>query len=128
MLDYDGAVMRLFVVLLAVWVTVGCAEPPVEPLKLDGNRLTVDNRSPQEWRNVEIWLNTYYRVPVESIPPKGRFQTTLDNFVAGQGQRFQFRKMQIKDLRLTATLPDGKPLEIKKDFAVGGLDRLKPRS
>ncbi|HEX7140225.1 MAG TPA: hypothetical protein VF219_20415 [Vicinamibacterales bacterium] len=120
--------MRLALVLAAVSIAVGCAERPVEPLKLDGNMLTVDNRSTDEWRSVEIWLNTYYRVRTESIPSKGRFQTPLDNFVAGQGQRFQFKKMQIKDLRLTAVLPDGKPLEIKKDFIAGGLDALKPRT
>ena len=119
---------RLAIALLALFVAAGCSPPPIEPLKLDGNTLTVDNRSADEWRSVEIWLNTYYRVRTESIPSKGRFQTTLDNFVAGQGQRFQFKKMQIKDLRLTAVLPDGKPIEIKKDFVTGGLDALKPRS
>jgi len=120
--------MRLVPVLVAATIAFGCSETPVEPLKLDGNMLTVDNRSADEWRDVEIRLNTYYRIRTESIPSKGRFQTTLDNFVAGQGQRFQFRKMQIKDLRLTAVLPGGKPLEIKKDFSVGGLDALKPRT
>jgi hypothetical protein len=119
---------RLVLVLAVASLVVACSEPPVEPLKLDGNMLTVDNRSLQEWRSVEIWLNTYYRVRTESIPSKGRFQTPLDNFVAGQGQRFQFRKMQIKDLRLTAVLPDGKPIEIKKEFSIGGLDALKPRT
>ena len=97
----------------------------MEPLKLDGNTLTVDNRSDADWKNVEIWLNTYYRVKTDSIPAKGRFQTPLDNFVAGFGQRFSFRGMQIRDLRLTATDSDGKPVEIKKQFAVGGLDALK---
>jgi hypothetical protein len=118
-----------------VWVAVlpaafalGCAGPPVEPLKLEGNTLTVDNRSTEEWQGVEIWLNTYYRVAIPSIPAKGRFQTTLDNFVAGYGQRFDFRRMQVKDLRLTARQPDGRPLEIKKDFAVGGLGALKRQS
>jgi hypothetical protein len=127
-LRYDGAMTRLAIAFLALFVAAGCSQPPIEPLKLDGNMLTVDNRSADEWRSVEIWLNTYYRVRTESIPPKGRFQTPLDNFVAGQGQRFQFKKMQIKDLRLTAVLPDGKPLEIKKDFVTGGLDALKPRT
>jgi hypothetical protein len=125
-LGYDHPMARLAVALVTASIAFGCSEKPVEPLKLDGNMLTVDNRSADEWRDVEIWLNTYYRVRTESIPSKGRFQTTLDNFVAGQGQRFQFRKMQIKDLRLTAVLPGGKPLEIKKGFAVGGLDALKP--
>jgi hypothetical protein len=114
-------------VLLAAFA-LGCAGPPVEPLKLEGNTLTVDNRSTEEWQGVEIWLNTYYRVAIPSIPPNGRFQTTLDNFVAGYGQRFDFRRMQVKDLRLTARQPDGRPLEIKKDFAVSGLGALKRQS
>jgi hypothetical protein len=87
--------------------------------------LTVDNRSANEWKNVEIWLNTYYRVKTDSIPANGRFQAPLDSFVAGFGQRFQFRRMQVKELKLNATLPDGKPLEIKKQFSVGGLENLK---
>lgn len=108
--------------------TAACSAPPVEPLKLDGNMLTVDNRSDSEWKNVEIWLNTYYRLKTASIPAKGRFQAPLDAFVAGFGQRFEFRRMQIKDLRLNATLPDGKPVEIKKQFEVGGLDKLRKTS
>jgi hypothetical protein len=116
------------VAIVAAVATIGCSGPPVEPLKLDGNLLTVDNRSSVEWKNVEIWLNTYYRLKTDSIPAKGRFQAPLDAFVAGFGQRFQFRRMQVKDLRLNATLPDGKPLEIKKQFVVGGLDKLKQTS
>ena len=109
-------------------VFAGCTKPPVEPLKLDGNLLTVDNRSSDEWKNVEIWLNTYYRLKTDSIPPSGRFQAPLDAFVAGFGQRFEFRRMQVKDLRLTATLPNGKSIEIKKEFTVGGLGALKKTS
>lgn len=118
---------RALAIALLTMAAAACSGPPAEPLKLDGNILTVDNRSSQEWTNVEIWLNTYYRVTAASIPPKGRLQTPLDNFVAGYGQRFEFRRMQIKDLRLTAKLPDGTPLEIKKDFVVGGLGALKGR-
>jgi len=116
------AVMRRFVTALALAAAAwSCRSVPQEPLKLDGDRLTVDNRSGRDWSNVEIWLNTYYRVTVPSIPANGRFQTPLDNFVAGYGQRFQFRRTQIHDLRLTAKLPDGSTTEIKKDFAAGGL-------
>jgi hypothetical protein len=112
----------------ATLLTGACSTPRDEPLKLDGNILTIDNRSTDEWKEVEIWLNTYYRLTIASIPPNGRVQAPLDNFVAGFGQRFQFRRMQIRDLRLTAKLPDGRPLEIKKTFAVGGLGALKERT
>lgn len=119
---------RALAIALLLLVAAGCSSAPPEPLQLEGNVLTVDNRTSDEWKHVEIWLNTYYRVTADAIPPKGRLQTPLDNFVAGFGQRFDFRRMQIRDLRLKATLPDGKPLEIVKDFTPrGGLEALKGR-
>src|SRR5262245_45830698 len=102
-------------------IVAGCASPPQEPLKLEGNLLTVDNRSSENWNAVEIWLNVYYRVTTKSIPAGGRFQVPLDAFVAGFGQRFDFHRAQITDLRLIATLPDGKPIELKKQFEAPGL-------
>jgi hypothetical protein len=99
----------------------GCLPAKVDPLHLDGNLLTVDNRMSQDWTNVEIWLNTSYRVTWPSIPSGGRFQVPLNSFVAGFGQRFDFHRMQVRDLRLTAKLPDGRPLELKKQFEAGGL-------
>ena len=83
--------------------------------------LTVHNPSSRDWANVEVWLNTYYRVTAASIPAGGRAQMPLDTFVAGFGQRFDFRRMQVTDLRLTAKLPDGTPLELRKPFTAGGL-------
>jgi hypothetical protein len=100
-----------------------CRQLPDEPLKLERNILTVDNRSNQDWNRVEIWLNTYYRVTTPRVPAGSRFQAPLDTFVAGFGQRFDFRRAQIRDLRLTATLADGTPLEIKKQFDEHGLAR-----
>src|SRR2546423_475313 len=90
-------------------------------MKLEGNLFTVDNRTSREWTNVEVWLNYHYRVTAKSIPPGGRLQAPLDVFVAGFGQRFDFKRQQVRDLRLTAKLPDGRPLELKKAFDEGGL-------
>ena len=110
------------VVVLGVCVlAAGCAKVSPDPLQLDRNILTVDNRTSNDWTNVEVWLNTYYRVTVRSIPAQSRFQAPLDTFVAGFGQRFDYRRTQINDLRLTAVLPDGKPIEIKKAFESGSL-------
>jgi hypothetical protein len=109
---------------LSCAIAAGCSKPAVDPLHLDGNILTVDNRTSTDWTSVEIWLNTYYRVTAASIPAGSRFQAPLDIFVAGFGQRFDFHRTQVHDLRLTAKLPDGRPLEIKKQFQVGGLGAL----
>ena len=100
----------------------GCYKPPPEVLTLKGNLLTVDNRTRSDWTNVEVWLNTYYRITTKSIPAGGRVQAPLDMFVAGFGQRFNFNRMQVRALRLTAKLPDGRPLEVNKEFEVGGLE------
>jgi hypothetical protein len=108
-------------VVLAALATAGCRTLPAEPLTLERNMLTVDNQSSRDWTNVEIWLNTYYRITASSVPAGGRLQAPLDTFVAGFGQRFDFHRMQVKDLRLTAKLPDGTPFELKKQFEVGGL-------
>ena len=108
--------------VVAAWAFAGCRDkPPVEALKLEGNLLTVDNRSSRDWTGVEIWLNKYYRVTTAVIPAGGRSQVPLDAFVGGFGRRFDFHHAMITDLRLTAKLPDGTPLELKKEFTVGGL-------
>jgi hypothetical protein len=99
----------------------GCTKIPPDPLTLKGNLLTIDNRTKQEWSNVEVWLNWHYRITAKSIPPGGRLQAPLDMFVAGLGQRFDARRTQIRDLRLTAKLPDGQPIELKKAFEGDGL-------
>ena len=113
---------RAIAIGLVSVAAVGCSsKPAADPLQLDGNMLTVDNRTSREWTNVEIWLNTYYRITTPSIPAGSRFQAPLDVFVAGFGQRFDFRRAQVKDLRLNAKLPDGQPFELKKQFEVGGL-------
>jgi hypothetical protein len=109
------------VVAIVSLVAAGCSKPPVEPLQLDGNLLTVVNQTSSDWNNVEIWLNTYYRAQVRSIPAHSQYRTGLDVFVEGFGHRFDRRRAQITDLRLTATEPGGKRVEIKKGFRSGDL-------
>jgi len=119
-----GCSAALLAIVLGV-VDAGCRKLPEDPLKLERNLLTVTNQTDRDWSGVEVWLNTYYRITASSIPAGGRFQAPLDTFVAGYGQRFDFRRMQIKDLRLTAKGPDGKPFELKKRFdGPGGLAGL----
>jgi hypothetical protein len=118
------AVRAFLIGLLVAASAWGCSSTPKDPLQLDRNILTVDNRTSSDWTNVEIWLNTYYRITTHSIPAKTRFQAPLDTFVAGFGQRFDFRRAQVKDLRLTGKLPDGQTFELKKQFDEGGLGVL----
>ena len=79
------------------------------------------NQTPDDWRDVEIWLNSYFRITVPSIPSRRRFQAPLDAFVSGYGHRFNFSRMQITALRLSGKRPDGSPVEVQKQFQESGL-------
>ena len=77
--------------------------------------LTVDNRSSSDWnerRDLAEHATTASRR--RRFRPAAGLQVPLDAFVAGFGQRFNFRRTQITDLRLKAKLPDGTPLEIEE--------------
>ena len=112
-----------FVVLIAL-LAVSCYKAPLEPLRLDGNMLTVDNQTATDWTNVEVWVNSHYRVITASVPAHSRFQAPLDTFVEGFGHRFDFKRQQVRDVRMTAHLPDGKPIELKMPFTADGLARI----
>ena len=114
--------LAVTVAALVAFASAGCYKPPEEAIKLEGNIVTVSNISQDEWTHVEIWINQQFRMITPSIPPGKRFQATLDTFVTGFGHRFNYKRMQIKDVRLMAKLPDGTPLEMKMPFYAGGLE------
>jgi hypothetical protein len=103
-------------------ISSGCYKAPDEPLRLEGNRITVSNTSGDEWTHVEIWINQNFRMITPSIPPGKKFQASLDTFVTGFGQRFNFDRMQVKDVRLTAKRRDGTPVDLTMPFYPSGLD------
>ena len=116
------AFVAVAVAIAACACLPACRQVPKDPITLDGNFRTVDNRTAQEWRGVEVWLNHYYRATAPSIPAGSRFQAPMSVFVDGYARRFDFRKMQVRDVRVTATLPSGERLEIVKPFQEIGLE------
>jgi len=108
--------------LALAMASVACSgAPPIESLKLEGNRVTVTNTTSTDWHDVEIRVNTHYRVVVSSLRAGQRLDGSLDQFMEAYGHRFDYHRTQVKDLRLTAKLPDGRPVEIVKEFEAGGL-------
>lgn len=112
--------MTTFVITLA-W---GCSKKIVPPLQLDAGRLTVTNTTKDDWTHVEIWVNRQYRLTVESIPAGQQLQAPLSIFIEAYGQRFDFKREQIRDLRLAAKHPNGDPVDIRMDFKGNGLAGL----
>jgi len=114
-----GAGRAALLVLCAA--AAACSAPPPEPLQLDGNMLTVYNSTEQDWSQVEIYLNMYYRAVTSKIAAHSQFKAPLDVFVEAYGRRFDFKGAQIKAVRLKAQLPDGKELVLDKAFQLNGL-------
>jgi hypothetical protein len=109
-------------VLLGLSSITGCSKPAIEPVQLERGMISVTNQTPDDWTSVEIWLNRNFRVAVPSIGAGSRFQVPVSSFVTGYGQRFDFNRMQIKDVRLTAKTPGGQPIERTMPFRQGGLE------
>jgi hypothetical protein len=115
---------------MAAVLSIACGSTPPPPaIQVQRNLLSVDNRTPHDWLQVEIWINRQYRITVPRIAAGSRFTATLDVFVAGFGQRFDVRRQRIDDLRLKAHRPDGTPVEVqleesKRDLA-GALERFR---
>ena len=115
---------RLLILAFVVCAAAGaaaCSERTRPALNLDGGRLTIYNDTDETWSNVEVILNQHFRIQPKDIEPDGIVQAPLDIFVAGYGQRFNFKTMQINDLRLTAKRPNGEPIELRYQFRNGGL-------
>jgi hypothetical protein len=104
---------------------LGCAgKPPIDPLRLDGNRLIVNNRTSDNWNDVEIKINRQYRVVVPEILAGQRVDASLEAFLDVYGNHFRYARQQVKDVRLTGKLPNGQPVDLTMDYPRGGLDGL----
>jgi hypothetical protein len=106
-------------------LAAACVTITPDPLQLDGGILTVDNRTGADWRNVEIWINHYYRTTTPSVASEARFTVPLGSFVDGYGRRFDRKRAMIKDVRLTGTAEDGTPVTLVKSFEKNPLDALQ---
>ena len=113
--------MRVCIPLLALALAGACSSPPSRPIEVQRNLLRVDNKTPRDWLNVEIWINRQYRITVPRIAARSRFTTTLDVFVAGFGQRFDIRRQRIEDLRLKAHEADGTLVDLRFEGQKSGL-------
>jgi hypothetical protein len=116
------------VVAVALWLLTAavcasaCSKPPRDPLTIEKGRLIVENQTDEDWTNVRISVNRYFHGGAPSLTKRGRMDVRLGDLVSGYGQKFDFGRMQIKDLRLTATRPNGESLELRKDLRGATLD------
>ncbi len=90
----------------------GCRSEPPDPIHIDRNQMTVDNRTSSDWTDVEIWVNDHYRVQTRRIEANQRLTVPMDAFVAGFGQRFDVNKQVVQGVELTARSSDGSQVRL----------------
>lgn len=98
---------------------VCCRRETPEPLELQGAQLQINNETDDNWVDIELWLNRYFRATIRAVPAHSRYKVPLNAFVSGYAQRFDFSHMQITGLRMTAKKADGSPVAIDKQFQNG---------
>jgi hypothetical protein len=98
--------------LAAGLLAPGCSGDPTTPIRVEGQTVSVENRSPDAWENVEIWLNDHYRVTRSRMPAGERFDVPLNAFVAGFGQRFVPGRQVVKGIEVTATGRGGQAVRL----------------
>ncbi len=111
--------------LAGVALIASCAKPPdIDPLQLQGSRLTINNRTNTDWKGVQVVLNRQYRIAAPVVTAGQRFDVSLDAFLDAYGNHFYYQRQQIRDVHLTATRNDGTPVDMHMDFHRSGLAGL----
>ena len=103
----------------------GCGtREELEPLRLEGSRLTVNTRTKEAWEDVQVIVNRQYRVATPSIRSGQRVDISLDAFLDVYGNHFYYQRQQIRDVHLTAKSASGAPVDMHMDFHRSGLSGL----
>ncbi len=119
------SVARAALPALVLCFAAACSTPPpIETFQLQGQRLTINNRTPDDWRTVEVWINRQYRITAPEIRAGQRFDATVDAFLDAYGNHFYYNRQQIKDVHLTATSARGTPVDLHMEFPRSGLTGL----
>jgi hypothetical protein len=119
-----SAILALAAALLST-LTVACGKSQeIDPLQLDGSRLTVNNRTKDDWKDVQVEINRQYRIAAPSVLAGQRLDATLDAFLDVYGNHFYYKRQQIRDVHLTAKSASGTPVDLHMDFHRSGLDGL----
>jgi hypothetical protein len=121
MLRRFGTSRCLFASAWLVVVSIGasCSTPAREPMQISRDRLIIENQTDEDWTNVRILVNRYFHGGASELRAGGRLDVHLDALVSGYGRRFEPGRIPIRDVRLTASRPNGEPVELVKELSSG---------
>jgi hypothetical protein len=92
-------------------LSAGCggAEPPI---RVTRDALVVENQTREEWHDVTVTVNGYYRGTSKTLAAGGRLDASLGNFVTGLGQRFDKNRERVTRVEVRATDASGDPVAL----------------
>jgi hypothetical protein len=85
------------------------------PIRIDGARVVVENRTGKVWKDVNVTINAYYRVRTPSPDPGGRLETPVTGLETGLGQRFNPAREHVTHVEVRATDASGASVTIDWD-------------
>jgi hypothetical protein len=98
--------------LILAFALQGCRRSE-GPIRVSRDTLVVENQTREEWRDVTVTVNGYYRGSSRSLAPGGRLDANLGNFATGLGQRFDPRRERVTWVQVRATDASGKPVTLE---------------
>jgi hypothetical protein len=98
--------------LTIVLVATAACRSSDPPIRVTRDALIVENHTREEWRDVIVTLNGYYRGTSKTLAPGGRLDANLGNFVTGFGQRFDKNRERVTRVEVRATDASGRPVTL----------------
>jgi hypothetical protein len=112
-------------ILLPSLTVAACSKPQeIDPLHIEGSRLTINNRTKGDWNDVQVWINRQYRVVTPHVEAGQRVDVSLDAFLDVYGNHFYYRRQMIRDVHLMAKGAGNAPVDMHMDFHRSGLAGL----
>jgi hypothetical protein len=100
----------LLTVMMITLLACGREDPPI---RVSRDTLVVENQTSDEWRDVTVTVNGYYRGASKTLAPGGRLDANLGNFVTGLGQRFDTRRERVRIVEVRATDASGRAVTLE---------------
>lgn len=99
--------------VVGAFVTVSSCSAPKDPITVDEGMIVVENLTSREWRNVKVTVNDYFNGGAPVLSAGGKLNAPLSQFQTGLGQKFDRGRQSVYKVEVTATEPDGTPVNLK---------------
>lgn len=93
----------------ALLIAAGCAKP-LEPITVSGGTILVRNQTKQDWHQVQIDVNTWYRAGAPTISAGGFVNADVSTFIDGYSRNFDPLHTSIVKVVVKATDAAGQPV------------------